>query len=58
LNDSWNNGESPQLYPVDTGRLRRVIETSTREADWGRKLPKGSGLAWPLIAALPATPPL
>jgi isoquinoline 1-oxidoreductase beta subunit len=44
LKDSWNNGESPQRYPVDTGRLRRVIETVTREAGWGRKLPKGSGL--------------
>src|SRR5262249_30659986 len=42
--DSWNHGESPKRYPVDTGRLRRVIETVTREADWGRKLPKGSGL--------------
>jgi isoquinoline 1-oxidoreductase beta subunit len=31
-------------YPVDTGRLRRVIETVTREAAWGRKLSKGRGL--------------
>jgi isoquinoline 1-oxidoreductase beta subunit len=44
LNDSWNHGESPQRYPYDTGRLRRVIETATREANWGRKLAKGSGL--------------
>ncbi|HKQ14902.1 MAG TPA: xanthine dehydrogenase family protein molybdopterin-binding subunit [Steroidobacteraceae bacterium] len=44
LKDSWNHGESPQRYPVDTGRLRRVIETVTREAGWGRKLPKGQGL--------------
>jgi isoquinoline 1-oxidoreductase beta subunit len=36
--------ESPLRYPVDTGRLRRVIETVTREAGWGRKLPKGQGL--------------
>ena len=28
----------------DTGRLRRVIEIATREAGWGRKLPKGGGL--------------
>jgi isoquinoline 1-oxidoreductase beta subunit len=42
--DSWNHGESPMRYPVDTGRLRRVIETVTREAGWGRKLPKGQGL--------------
>jgi isoquinoline 1-oxidoreductase subunit beta len=44
LQDSWNHGESPARYPVDTGRLRRVIETVTREAGWGRKLPKGRGL--------------
>jgi isoquinoline 1-oxidoreductase beta subunit len=44
LKDSWNNGESSQRYPIDTGRLRRVIETVTREAGWGRKLPKGGGL--------------
>jgi isoquinoline 1-oxidoreductase beta subunit len=37
-------GESPDRYPIDTGRLRRVIETVTREAQWGRKLPKGRGL--------------
>jgi isoquinoline 1-oxidoreductase beta subunit len=42
--DSWNHGESPKVYPVDTGRLRRVIETVSREAGWGRTLPKGSGL--------------
>ena len=44
LKDSWNHGESPLRYPVDTGRLRRVVESVTREAGWGRKLPKGQGL--------------
>lgn len=44
LHDSWNYGESPVRYPVDTGRLRRVIETATREAGWGRKLEAGRGL--------------
>ena len=44
LGDTWNHGESPERYPVDTGRLRRVIETAAREAGWGRKLPKGRGL--------------
>jgi isoquinoline 1-oxidoreductase beta subunit len=39
-----NYGESPERYPIDTGRLRNVIETVTREAQWGRKLPKGRGL--------------
>ncbi|MCX2861089.1 xanthine dehydrogenase family protein molybdopterin-binding subunit [Paucibacter sp. PLA-PC-4] len=44
IGDGWNHGESPQRYPVDTGRLRRVIEVATREARWGRKLPAGQGL--------------
>jgi isoquinoline 1-oxidoreductase beta subunit len=42
--DGWNYGESPQRYPVDTGRLRRVIERVTKEAGWGRAMPKDSGL--------------
>jgi isoquinoline 1-oxidoreductase beta subunit len=44
LKDSWNHGESPERYPVDTGRLRRVIEVAAKEAGWGRKLPPGHGL--------------
>jgi len=44
INDSFNHGESPERYPIDTGRLRRVIERVTREAGWGRKLPAGQGL--------------
>ena len=44
LKDTWNHGESPERYPVDTGRLRRVVETAAREARWGRAMPKGRGL--------------
>ncbi len=44
LKDTWNHGESPERYPVDTGRLRRVVETAARDAKWGRTLPKGRGL--------------
>src|SRR6185295_4834166 len=44
LSDTWNHGESPERYPVDTGRLRRVTELAAKEAGWGRSLPKGSGL--------------
>ncbi|HKW91013.1 MAG TPA: molybdopterin cofactor-binding domain-containing protein [Methylomirabilota bacterium] len=44
LGDTWNHGENPALYPVDTGRLRRVVETVAREAGWGRQMPKGHGL--------------
>jgi isoquinoline 1-oxidoreductase beta subunit len=44
LGDIWNHGESPERYPVDTGRLRRVVEVVARESGWGRRLPKGRGL--------------
>lgn len=44
LGDKWNYGESTELYPIDTGRMRAVIERATREAGWGRKLPAGRGL--------------
>ncbi len=44
LSDEWNYGESPKRYPLDTGRLRAVIERAAREAGWGRSLGKGRGL--------------
>ena len=44
IGDVWNHGEDPKRYPIDTGRLRRVIETAARGISWGRSLPKGSGL--------------
>ena len=44
LNDNWNYGESPEDYPLDTGRLRGVIDAVTEKAGWGREMPKGKGL--------------
>ncbi|WP_375463348.1 molybdopterin cofactor-binding domain-containing protein [uncultured Methylobacterium sp.] len=44
IGDVWNHGEDPKLYPIDTGRLRRVIETAANGAGWGRTLDKGRGL--------------
>jgi len=44
LGDNWNHGESPELYPVDTGRLRRVTELVAKESGWGKAMPKGSGM--------------
>ncbi|PYM06337.1 MAG: hypothetical protein DMD82_09005, partial [Candidatus Rokuibacteriota bacterium] len=41
--DTWNYGESPEQYVVDTGRMRGVVETAAREAGWGKQLPKGHG---------------
>ena len=42
--DTWNHGESPELYPVDTGRLSNVLRKAAREAGWGNSLPKGRGM--------------
>jgi isoquinoline 1-oxidoreductase beta subunit len=44
IGDTWNHGESPEIYPIDTARLRRVIKTVTDKAGWGRKMPAGAGL--------------
>jgi isoquinoline 1-oxidoreductase beta subunit len=44
LSDSFNYSESPVEYPIDTGRMRAVVEAAARGARWGRKLPKGHGL--------------
>ena len=44
LSDNSNYGESPERYPIDTGRMRRVVELAAAGAKWGRKLPKGHGL--------------
>ena len=44
LGDVWNHGEDPKRYPIDTGRLRRVIETAAEGIGWGRTMPQGGGL--------------
>lgn len=36
--DTWD------VHPLDTARYRKVLELVTREAGWGRRLPKGEGL--------------
>jgi isoquinoline 1-oxidoreductase beta subunit len=38
-----NYDTSLDLYPVDAGRLRRVVELVTERAGWGTKLPAGRG---------------
>jgi isoquinoline 1-oxidoreductase beta subunit len=40
----WNYGEPNETFPVDTGRLRNVVEVAAKEAGWGKTLPKGQGL--------------
>jgi isoquinoline 1-oxidoreductase beta subunit len=44
LKDTWNHNESPERYPVDTGRLRKVIDAAAHAAGWGRSMPRGRGL--------------
>jgi isoquinoline 1-oxidoreductase beta subunit len=41
----WTNyGEPFESYPIDTGRLRRVVEVAAEQGGWGRPVPKGHGL--------------
>jgi isoquinoline 1-oxidoreductase beta subunit len=40
----WNYGEDPEVYPIDTARLRRVVELAAEKGEWGRKVPAGHGL--------------
>ena len=45
VRDFWDYGENPEVYPIDTGRLRNVVELVTEKAGWGkREVPKGHGL--------------
>ncbi|MDM8181161.1 MULTISPECIES: xanthine dehydrogenase family protein molybdopterin-binding subunit [Marinobacter] len=44
VGDGWNYGEDPEMYPIDVGRMRRVIERATEEAGWGKETAKGRGL--------------
>jgi isoquinoline 1-oxidoreductase subunit beta len=40
----WNYGDPFDTYPIDTGRMRRVVELAAEKAGWGRKMAKGTGL--------------
>jgi isoquinoline 1-oxidoreductase beta subunit len=42
--DLWNYGEQYDVYPIDTGRLRGVVELAAEKAGWGKELPAGEGL--------------
>ena len=39
-----NYGAKWEDHPLDTARYRKVVEIATKEAGWGKKLPKGEGL--------------
>jgi isoquinoline 1-oxidoreductase beta subunit len=44
IGDQWNYNEDPARYPIDTGRLKAVIERAAKEAQWGKQLPQGQGM--------------
>jgi len=44
VKDPWNYGEPYSSYPIDTARLRRVVELVADKGEWGRSVPKGRGL--------------
>jgi isoquinoline 1-oxidoreductase beta subunit len=44
VKDPWNYGEPFDSYPIDTARLRRVVELVADKGGWGRSVPKGNGL--------------
>jgi isoquinoline 1-oxidoreductase beta subunit len=44
VKDLWNYGEPYASYPIDTARLRRVVELVADKGEWGRSVPRGHGL--------------
>jgi isoquinoline 1-oxidoreductase beta subunit len=40
----WNYGEDFAVYPIDTARLRRVVEIVAEKSGWGKSLPQRQGL--------------
>jgi len=44
VKDLWNYGEPYSSYPIDTARLRKVVELVAEKGGWGRSMPKGHGL--------------
>jgi isoquinoline 1-oxidoreductase beta subunit len=44
VKDMWNYGEPYDSYPIDTARLRKVVELVAEKGEWGRAVAKGHGL--------------
>src|SRR5947207_13952120 len=44
VKDLWNYGEPYDSYPIDTARLRKVVELVADKGGWGRSVAKGHGL--------------
>jgi len=44
VKDFWNYGDPFETYPIDTARLRGVVELAAEKADWGKPVPSRHGL--------------
>ncbi len=55
LSEEWNYGESPERYPIDTARIRTVLETAAKAAGWGRSCPRAVAWGWRCTTALSLT---
>src|SRR6202000_1628983 len=44
VKDLWTYGEPYDSYPIDTARLRKVVDVVPDKGEWGRSVPKGHGL--------------
>ncbi len=42
--DFWDYGEVYEEYPIETGRLKTVLNLAADKAGWGQELPEGEGL--------------
>jgi isoquinoline 1-oxidoreductase beta subunit len=42
--DFWNYGEPYDEFPIDTARLKNVVNIAADAAGWGKELPAGEGL--------------
>jgi isoquinoline 1-oxidoreductase beta subunit len=42
--DFWDYGEVYEEYPIDTARLKHVLNVAADAAGWGKDLPAGEGL--------------
>jgi isoquinoline 1-oxidoreductase beta subunit len=42
--DHWNYGEPYDEFPIDTARLKNVVNIAAEQAGWGKQLPEGEGL--------------
>jgi isoquinoline 1-oxidoreductase subunit beta len=40
----WNYGDPFDVFPIDTARLRNVVELVAKKAEWGKPLPPRHGL--------------